>query len=121
VAALPLLMLAAAAKAEPLNTLKEVGLALNACWVPPPPEQSMRGMEITVRFAMTRDGKILGEPRFTFVKPNIPPTVRAAYQKAVAEMLVRCTPFSFTPALAGAIAGKIFTWRYFDPRPELKV
>ena len=114
------LLVNAAAVAEPLNTLAEVGRALNACWVGPPPEQAFDGMEITVRFSFTRDGTILGEPRFTFITPSVPQPVRTAYQRAVAEALMRCAPLSFTPGLAGAIAGRPFAWRIVDHRKHGK-
>jgi hypothetical protein len=101
----------------PLNTLGDVGDALQACWVPPPMEESSPGMQITVLFSFNRAGEILGEPRFTYLTPGVSTKVRAAYQRAVAATLKRCTPLNFTPKLGGALAGRPFTMRFIDSRP----
>ena len=50
----------------PLNSLKELGAALRACWVPPPLDQSRTGMQITVRLSYRRNGQLFGQPRITF-------------------------------------------------------
>jgi hypothetical protein len=99
-----------------LNTLGDVSEALQACWVPPAMEESSPGMQITVLFSFNRDGEILGEPRFTYLTPGVSTKVRAAYQRAVAAALKRCTPLKFTPALGGALAGRPFTMRFIDNR-----
>ena len=120
-AALAMLLLAGnagAARAEPLNTLNELWQALGACWIWPPAEQVVEGREITVRFSLTRDGAILGEPRFTYSKPGIAPEARAAYQRAAAASLVHCAPFSLTPEFGGAIAGRPIALRLIDPRTQ---
>jgi hypothetical protein len=100
-----------------LNTINDVGEALQACWLPPPMEESLPGMQITVLFSFNRAGEILGEPRFTYLTPGVSTAVRAAYQRAVAATLKRCTPLNFTPALGGALAGRPFTMRFIDNRP----
>jgi hypothetical protein len=109
---------AGAASAEPLNTLNELWRALGACWIWPPAEQVVEGMETTVRFSLTRDGAILGEPRFTYSRPGIAPEARAAYQRAAAESFVHCTPFSLTPEFGGAIAGRPISLRLVEPRTQ---
>src|SRR5262249_34948748 len=45
------------AQKAPLNTLKDVGAALSACWTPPLPEQSRAGMQITVMMSFKRNGE----------------------------------------------------------------
>ena len=99
-----------------MNTLNELGDALKACWLPPPMEEARPGMEITVLFSFNRAGEIFGEPRFTYITPGISTAVRAAYQRAVAATLKRCTPLKLTPGLAGALAGRPFTMRFIDDR-----
>lgn len=101
-----------------LNTLRDVGIALQACWVPPPLDKARPGTQVTVQFTFTRDGEILGEPRFTFVTPGIAPEMRTAYQLSVADALTRCTPLPLTPGLGNAIAGRPFTMRYVDTRGQ---
>jgi hypothetical protein len=116
--ALALAMLASDAAAEParLNTMKDMGAALQACWVPPPIDQSRLGMQITVMMSFKRNGELLGQPRITFESVGASDDERLAYRIAVAEMLKRCSPLPFTDALGNAVAGRPFTMRFIDDR-----
>jgi hypothetical protein len=117
-AALALAALASDAVAEParLNTIKDMGTALQACWVPPPIDQSRPGMQITVQMSFKRNGELLGQPRITFESAGASDDERLAYRLAVAEMLKRCSPLPFTDALGNAVAGRPFTMRFIDDR-----
>jgi hypothetical protein len=116
--ALALAALASDAVAEParLNTMKDMGAALQACWVPPPVDQSRPGMQITVQMSFKRNGELLGHPRITFESAGASDDERLAYRLAVAEMLKRCSPLPFTDALGNAVAGRPFTMRFIDDR-----
>jgi len=116
--ALALAALASDAVAEParLNTMKDMGAALQACWVPPPIDQSRPGMQITVQMSFRRNGELLGQPRITFESAGASDDERLAYRLAVAEMLKRCSPLPFTDALGNAVAGRPFTMRFIDDR-----
>jgi hypothetical protein len=116
--ALALAMLASDAAAEParLNTMKDMGAALQACWVPPPIDQSRPGMQITVMMSFKRNGELLGQPRITFESIGASDDERLAYRIAVAEMVKRCSPLPFTDALGNAVAGRPFTMRFIDDR-----
>jgi hypothetical protein len=105
---------------ERLNTIQDVFHAFCACWRPPVESEARPGMEVTVRFSFTRDGEILGEPRFTFVTRDVSDDVRAVYKRAVADALLRCTPLAFTPALGNALAGRPFALRFVDERGAKK-
>jgi hypothetical protein len=117
-AALALAALASDAVAEParLNTIKDMGAALQACWVPPPIDQSRPGMQITVQMSFKRNGELLGQPRITFESAGASDDERLAYRLTVAEMLKRCSPLPFTDALGNAVAGRPFTMRFIDDR-----
>ena len=104
--------------AQPLNTIHDVFAAIHACWLPPPADQAHEGMEISIRLSFTRDGGILGEPRFTYLTPGVPQQVRTAYERAVVATLARCTPLRFTAALGGALAGRPFAIRFIDNRSK---
>jgi hypothetical protein len=103
---------------EALNTLQQLFAAMEACWEPPPLEQSRPGTEITIRFSLNRSGDIIGEPRFTYSTPSLPPEIKAAYQRALAAMVKRCTPFKLSPGLGGAIAGRPISTRFIDDRGQ---
>jgi hypothetical protein len=108
---------AAAQKPQtPLNTLKDIGAALQACWVPPPIDQSRPGMQITVQMSFRRNSELFGQPRITFESAGVSDDERLAYRIAVAQMLQRCAPLPFTEALGNAVAGRPFTMRFIDDR-----
>lgn len=102
------------------NRLDEIGPLLSRCLRMPDYDVARPGMQITVRLAFTRDGAILGEPRFTFVTPGVSTEVRAAYQRAVVDMLNRCTPLPITKELGDAIAGRPFVIPIVETRKQKK-
>ena len=99
-----------------LNTLKDIGAALQGCWVPPPMDQSRPGMQITVLMSFRRNGELFGQPRITFESAGASDDERLAYRIAVAQMLQRCAPLPFTEALGNAMAGRPFRMRFIDER-----
>ena len=99
-----------------VNTIKELGAALRACWVPPPIDQARPGMQITVMMSFRRSGELLGQPRITFESPDATDDDRLAYRTAVADMLKRCSPLPFTDGFGNAAAGRPFTMRFIDNR-----
>jgi hypothetical protein len=107
---------AAAQQPPTLNTLKDLGAALRACWTPPPLEQSRPGMQITVQMTFKRNGELFGNPRVTFETTGASDDERLAYRVAVADALKRCAPLPFTDALGHAVAGRPFTMRFIDNR-----
>ncbi len=102
------------------NRLDEIGPLLSRCLRMPDYDIARPGMQITIRLAFTRDGAILGEPRFTFITPGVSPEVWAAYQRAVVDMLSRCTPLPITKELGDAIAGRPFVIPIVETRKEKK-
>jgi hypothetical protein len=102
--------------AAPLNTIAEVFAALEACWIPPAPEQARPGMQITVLLSFKRSGELLGKPRITYETANASDDERLSYRVAMAQALRRCTPLPFTDALGGALAGRPLTIRFIDNR-----
>jgi hypothetical protein len=100
----------------PLNTIKAIAAALQACWVPPPINQARPGMQITVMMSFKRDGELFGRPKITFESVGASDDERMAYRIAVAQMLKRCTPLPFTDALGNAVAGRPFIMRFIDDR-----
>ena len=109
----------AAAVAAPahgkLNSIREVFGALRACFAAPLGEESSRELSATIRFSFTRQGNILGEPRFTYVEPGLPADTRQAFERAVGHTLVACMPLPFTDGLGGALAGRPFSVRIVKP------
>src|SRR2546428_13322173 len=68
--ALAIAALSASAVAQnpqaPINTLTDLEAALQACWAPPPMEQSRPGTQITVLMSFKRNGELFEQPRIVF-------------------------------------------------------
>ena len=105
-----------AAPSGDLNTLQDLYAALRACWQPPSIGEARADMQITVRISFKHSGAMFAAPGVTFATPGIPPDVRDLYRKAIADSLSACTPFHFTDALGGAVAGRPILVRYVDTR-----
>jgi hypothetical protein len=101
-----------------LNTMRDMGLALDICWVAnlPPIEQARPGMTVTVMLTFTRSGALQGEPRFTYVTHEASAETKALYQRAAAAAINACTPLPFTEALGNAVAGRPHIMRFMDQR-----
>lgn len=95
-----------------VNTLREIGPALYACWSPPAYTQNY---QVTVIFSLKRSGEILGKPKITFSKFNGDTEEQKQILQSILQALDECTPLRVTPALGAAIAGRIFTMT-FEPR-----
>jgi hypothetical protein len=102
------------------NRLDEIGPLLSNCLRLPPADLARPGMRVTLRIAFTRNGEVLGEPRFTYLTPGVPPEIKAAYERALADMLDRCTPLPITKELGAAIAGRPFVIPLLDTRTDKK-
>ena len=110
---------AVAQKAQaPINTLTDLEAALQACWVPPPMEQSRPGMQITVLMSFKRNGELFGEPRIIFQSREASEAERSAYRIAVTQTLKRCASLPFTEALGNTVAGQPFTVTFVDDREQ---
>jgi len=99
-----------------LNTMKDMGTALQACWIPPPIEQARPGMQITVMMSFKRTGELFGQPRITFRSSDASAVERASYETAVAETLKRCASLPFTEAFGNNMAGQPITMTFVDDR-----
>ncbi len=115
---LVLLALPASAAAQdgparpPINTLREIGPALFACWTPPSQVQSF---QVTIRLSFKRTGEVLGQPAITFSAFNGDVADQKHIVSAILRALAACTPLNLTPSLGGAIAGRLFTLRFTPP------
>lgn len=101
-----------------LNTLRDLFAALRACWKPPAAENAHRGMQMSMRFAFNRAGKLMGPPQVTYATPDVSREIRDLYRKALAQSLQDCTPLSFSKGLGGAIAGRPISVRVIDDRKD---
>jgi len=106
---------AAQIKPNQVNTIRDVGVRLSACWRPPLPSQA-HAMDITVIVSFNRAGQILGHPRISYETAGATDSDRLQYRTAVMEALQRCTPMPFTDSMAGAVAGHPFAVRFSGPK-----
>ena len=118
------LLLAAAASAPlvafaqergaPANTLMDMRRAFAACLAQTP---LVAGSRVTIAFMMKRDGSIFGRPRITFARLEGDADARARFLDDARRAVDACLPLRVTPALGGAIAGRIFTITLGRERP----
>jgi hypothetical protein len=105
---------------KPLDRLNEIAPVLSKCLQLPPHDLARPGMQVTMRLGFSKGGKVLGEPRFTYITHEAPENIRTAYRSAVTEMLDRCAPLPLTTGLGGAIAGRPFVISIIDDRKDTK-
>ncbi|MDX8499586.1 hypothetical protein RFM99_14285 [Mesorhizobium sp. VK4C] len=112
-----LLALPLPANAASLNTMNEVGAALQACWAPP---ANSGNSSVTLSFSFKRDGTLIGPPKTTAIKVSGNDKARQAYVDAATAALRNCLPLSFSPDLAKGIPGKVFTLQFNSPKDNAK-
>jgi hypothetical protein len=99
--------------AASLNTMSEVGAAIQACWTPP---ADAGNSTVTLSFSFKRDGTLIGPPKPTAIKVAGDAKARQAFVDAATAALRHCLPLSFSPALAQGIAGNVFALRFRSPK-----
>ena len=101
-----------------INSLDELFAALRKCWVPPPIARSREGMEITVRFSITRYGNVFGKASIRYESRDASDDERLAYRIAVAQAIERCTPFPITEGFGNAVAGHPLNIKFTSRRKQ---
>jgi hypothetical protein len=91
-------------RGHPVDRLDEIGPLLSKCLELPPESSSQAGMEVTMRFAVKRNGELVADPLFTYTN-GAPQNVKAAYHAAALDMFKRCTPLPVTDSFGRALAG----------------
>jgi hypothetical protein len=115
-AAAILLALNAAWPAEaPANTLKELFAEMNQCLAK---VRGAAGSEFTIVFSLRRDGALLGQPKITYSKRGGDAADQRQFADNIAAAMNACMPLRITDGLGGAIAGRLFTWRFIVRPPE---
>jgi len=107
-------MNAAQALSEPADTLSGLWRSLSTC-VRVPNEDA--NSEITIVFALKRDGSLLGQPRITHSRLLGDADAQKAFVEDAVRALAKCLPVSITDGLGGAIAGRPLSIR-IGKRPK---
>jgi hypothetical protein len=102
----------------PVNSLRELFAALRGCWEPPPLNEALPGMQMSVRFSFKRTGELVAPPRVTYTSSGADPDTRRVYGRAIDAALERCTPMPFGKEMGAAIAGRPIAVRFIDSRRE---
>jgi len=98
---------AGAQDAAPANTLHDLGARLEACLKAGHSRDDLaNGSEVTVLFALKRDGSLLGRPRITHSNLIGGLDDQELFLAAVISAIDGCLPLAITPGLGGAIAGR---------------
>lgn len=113
---------AASGAAKPegdLNAIRDLFAALRACWTPPAADEAQAGMQMSMRFSLGRDGKLIGEPRVTYASRDVSQRTRDLYREAIIRSLEACMPLPFSDGFAAAIAGRPIAIRIIDDRENV--
>jgi hypothetical protein len=115
--ALPLLVAAASARAEPRSTLNGMWQLLGSCAHSVGGPAASVGSEVTVLFSIKRDGSLQGQPRITHSKLVGDDAAQKAFLAGVLGSVARCFPLPITDGLGGAVAGRPLRIRVMN-RPK---
>jgi hypothetical protein len=96
------------AQGAPANTLPELWRGLNLCMGAPGANMDS---ELTIVFALRRDGSLLGTPRITHSRLVGDADAQRTFVAAAIGALEKCLPVKITDELGGAIAGRLFAIR----------
>lgn len=100
---------------RPADTLAALYPALAACWQVPAglgrPSGGPDEIQITTRFALRRDGSLIGPPRVTYAA-GVAGDQRRILVRGTLDALARCTPAHLTVGLGRAIAGRPVALRF---------
>ena len=106
-AALALIALASGARSEPANTLQDLSKRLQTCLAQEKTTDELANdSEVTILFALRRDGTMMGRPRITHSDLRGDLDDQKRFVGAVIAALDQCLPLDITPGLGGAIAGR---------------
>jgi len=118
VAALAALLAPAIAVAQepaPANTLMDMRRQFGACMSERPIGPA--GSRATIVFMLKRDGSIFGKPRITYSHLEGDEETRRRFLDEAERAVGACLPLKVTPALGGAIAGRLFSITLGRERP----
>lgn len=99
--------------AATINTMDDVGVAIQSCWTPP---ADAGKSTVTLSFSFKHDGSLIGPPRPTAVKVSGDDKARKAFIEAAIAAVKNCTPLTLSPALAKGIGGNVFTLQLVSPK-----
>jgi hypothetical protein len=103
----------AAGTLQTLRSMDEVGAAIGACWKAP---VGSKGSFVTLSFSFRRDGMLIGPPRLAAASVPGDADARQRFLSSAITAVERCAPLHLAPALAGNIAGLVFTMRFFGSK-----
>ncbi|WP_159587824.1 hypothetical protein [Chelativorans xinjiangense] len=95
--------------AEPLNSMADVGEAIEGCWKP---SSNSEGSSVTLRFSFRRDGSLIGRPEPTAINVDGDAQARQRFVNEAIAAVESCAPLDFSPTLAEGIGGQVFTMRF---------
>jgi hypothetical protein len=107
---------ALAQETPPANTLMDMRRQFGECMAGK--SLGPAGSQLTIMFMMKRDGSIFGKPRVTFSHLEGDEEARKRFVDDAERAITACLPFRVTPALGGAIAGRLFSVTLGGPKPE---
>jgi hypothetical protein len=110
-----LITVAAAEEVAPANTLQELRGQFSNCLAK---SSLVVGSQMTIVFAVRRDGSAFGKPRISYSHLMGDADEKQRFLAEVRKAIDACLPLRVTPALGGAIAGRLFSVILGRPKAE---
>jgi hypothetical protein len=102
--------------ATAVHTIRDLSLALLACWRPPPLDPQVGPIDVNFTVSFKRSGELFGKPRVVTFAQRVTDEIRGRYYAAVAEAIDLCSQMPFTEQMRGAVAGTVFRVSFIDKR-----
>jgi len=113
-----LITVAAAEEVAPANTLQELRGQFSNCLAK---SSLVAGSQMTIIFAVRRDGSAFGKPRISYSHLMGDADEKQRFLAEVRKAIDACLPLRVTPALGGAIAGRLFAVTLGRPKAEPRI
>ena len=113
-----LITVAAAEEVAPANTLQELRSQFSNCLAK---SSLVAGSQMTIIFAVRRDGSAFGKPRISYSHLMGDADEKQRFLAEVRKAIDACLPLRVTPALGGAIAGRLFSVTLGRPKAEPRI
>ena len=107
--------------AGPVDSLRDLTVALRRCFNPPPIDSAVGPVDLTFKVSFKRSGELFGKPKVVTFVQKVTPELRDRYYQAVAEAIDLCSPMPFTESMGASAAGRVFRVNFLDRRNSKKV
>ncbi|WP_342362886.1 hypothetical protein [Terrarubrum flagellatum] len=109
-----------AEKPNAIDNPRGLGNFIRSCWLPPA-DLAKTKLDATIRFSLTRDGALVGEPRVTYVSRLASNAQREALTASIRRAVAQCAPFPLSNRFGASAAGRPISIRFIFDAPSTAI